>query len=131
MTRAAGLYTFAEYANARLSAQGEIRSMTERLTLAGLGIAGEAGEFAELVKKYLFHGRPLDREKVIKELGDVLWYVMFAADVVGSSLEEVARVNDEKLNERYPQGFTVEAASTRAIETRDEELPPFPKALFP
>lgn len=106
-------YTFAEYSRDRLAAQGEESGFEQRLALSAMGLAGESGEFSEIVKKYLFHGRELDREHAIKELGDILWYIMFAADTIGSSLDEVARANDAKLRERYPNGFTVEAASKR------------------
>ena len=109
-------YSFAAYAMARLGEQREITSPENRMSLAALGLAGEAGEYIELIKKHLFHGKDLDREKAVKELGDVLWYVMFAADSIGSSLDEVARVNDAKLRERYPNGFSVEAARTRRSE---------------
>lgn len=77
------------------------------LGCAGLGLAGEAGEFADLVKKHVYHHHPLDREKAIKELGDVLWYLALGARLLNVRLSEVARVNVEKLRARYPQGFTV------------------------
>lgn len=103
--------TFKEYEIRRLAAQGETRSDYERLNLGALGLCGEAGEFAELIKKHHFHGKPLDREHALKELGDVLWYIMFTANTLGSSLEEIATINDAKLEARYPSGFSVEAAS--------------------
>jgi NTP pyrophosphatase (non-canonical NTP hydrolase) len=109
--------TFDEYERERAAAFGEpLDGYAQELTLGSLGLTGESGEVAELVKKYLFHGKPLDRDKLIKELGDVLWYVMYTARAAGSSLEEVARVNNAKLRERYPNGFSVEAAATRAVE---------------
>jgi NTP pyrophosphatase (non-canonical NTP hydrolase) len=48
---------------------------TERLENAALGLIGEAGEIADLIKKHRHHGHPLDRDKVIDECGDLLWYV--------------------------------------------------------
>lgn len=81
------------------------RSEAERLGNFGLGIAGEAGEVADYIKKVLYHGHPLDKETLCKELGDVLWYVATLATTVGTSLEAVAQTNIEKLKKRYPDGF--------------------------
>jgi NTP pyrophosphatase (non-canonical NTP hydrolase) len=76
------------------------------LACEGMGIAGEAGEVADLLKKHLFHGHPLDKDKLVKELGDVLWYVAALASHLGVDLEEVARANIKKLEKRYPNGFS-------------------------
>lgn len=78
-----------------------------------LGVAGEAGEVADLVKKVVGHGHDLDRDKVKKELGDVLWYVAVLAHRVGFTLEHVAEANVEKLRARYPAGFSEEASKNR------------------
>ena len=78
-----------------------------------LGLCGESGEFADLVKKDLAQGHPLDVNKALRELGDVLWYVAGAACVLGSSLEQVARLNIDKLRARYPDGFSTERSLNR------------------
>tara|TARA_R110002051_G_C8576093_1_gene476559 strand:+ start:40 stop:414 length:375 start_codon:yes stop_codon:yes gene_type:complete len=71
-----------------------------------LGIAGEAGEYCELIKKHTFHGKkPLDLDAAKKELGDVLYYVAMAAKNLQISLDEVAQANVDKLRARYPNGF--------------------------
>ena len=70
-----------------------------------LGLTGESGEFADLLKKRLYQGHKLDVNEATKELGDVLWYVAVAANILGVSLGEVMEVNVEKLKKRYPQGF--------------------------
>lgn len=88
------------------------------LAIFGLGIGGEAGEVQDLVKKHLGHGHPLDKEKLVKELGDVLWYVAAIADQAGVSLEMVAQVNVEKLRKRYPNGFSSEASLNRKAEDK-------------
>ncbi|EAG7718602.1 nucleotide pyrophosphohydrolase, partial [Listeria monocytogenes] len=77
----------------------------QALTNYGLGITGEAGEVADLIKKYAFHGHDLDKESLTKELGDVLWYVSQIAKWADISMETVAELNIEKLKRRYPQGF--------------------------
>ncbi len=104
-------YKFRDYSSARLAAQGHHPQSFDRLILGVMGLSGEVGEVVEHVKKHYFHGKPLLCDHLIKELGDVLWYVMYTADAIGSSLEEVAKANDKKLSERYPEGFTIETAS--------------------
>ena len=78
-----------------------------------LGMTGEAGEFADMIKKHEFHGHELDRDAAIKELGDCLWYAAVAADVLGVSLGEVMQRNVEKLMKRYPNGFSTEDSVAR------------------
>ena len=69
-----------------------------------LGLGGEAGEVQEKFKKIIRDKQgkltEADKDEIIKELGDVLWYVTSVAHLVGSSLEEVARRNNEKLGSR-------------------------------
>lgn len=89
-------------------------SLRERLANAALGLNGEAGEFADTVKKHLFHGHPLDRDALIKELGDVLWYVALACDTLDISLGAVMAANIEKLRRRYPEGFSSERSQQRS-----------------
>ena len=72
---------------------------------AALGMAGESGEVADIVKKHTFQGHDLDVNHVAEEIGDVLWYVAIGAEAIGLSLGEVAQMNIEKLKRRYPDGF--------------------------
>lgn len=85
-----------------------------RLAAYGLGITGEAGEVADLIKKHIGHGHDLDVNKLKLELGDVLWYVSGLAHVLGLSLSEIAEANLAKLNKRYPHGFSSEASKNRS-----------------
>lgn len=82
----------------------------------GMGLAGEAGECADIVKKYLYQGHPLDRKEMIKELGDVAWYLALGATVAGVTLEEVLAENIKKLLGRYPDGFDPERSLHREAE---------------
>ena len=98
--------------------QGEasrtLQNATEkRVVFLALGIAGEAGEVADLFKKHVGHGHPLDVDKLRLELGDVLWYVAAIATMHGLSLSEVAEANLKKLEARYPNGFSTEASIAR------------------
>ena len=74
-----------------------------RLIDAAAGLAEEAGEALSLVRKHLYQGRELDREKLEKELGDVLWCLAMTAKAAGLSLEKVAAANIRKLEERHPE----------------------------
>lgn len=78
-----------------------------------LGLAGEAGEFIDLVKKWRCHEKPFDEIHAKKELGDTLWYVALLCEAFGWTMEEVMSLNIEKLKARYPDGFTPEAANNR------------------
>ena len=85
-----------------------------------LGIAGEAGEYCELIKKSEFHGKMLNKDHAKKELGDVLYYVAMAAANLGIDLEEVAIENSRKLRIRYPDGF-VEGGGRRYPNNDSED----------
>lgn len=79
----------------------------ERLLTAGVGINAEGGEFLEIVKKMIFQGKPWNednREHLIIELGDLLWYVAQATQALGISFEDVVARNVKKLEKRYPSG---------------------------
>ena len=80
---------------------------------AGLGLTGEAGEVADIIKKYLFHGHDLDTAELIKELGDVMWYVALACTVLEVPMEEVMKRNIDKLKRRYPEGFSSDLSINR------------------
>ena len=79
------------------------------LTNCALGLAGESGQLVDLVKNYTFKGHPLDRDDLIHEMGDVLWYLSQVAEWADIPFEEVAQKNIETLNERYPNGFNKQA----------------------
>lgn len=84
------------------------------LEVLALGVAGEGGEVCELVKKHKGHGHPLDKEKLAKEIGDVLWYLATISRIgCGMSLDEVAKMNVLKLRARYPEGFSSERSINR------------------
>jgi len=79
----------------------------------GLGITGEAGEVADIIKKHLHQNHPLDREALIEELGDVAWYIALGCELLGCSLAEVFAANIIKLADRYPTGFDPERSINR------------------
>ena len=74
---------------------------------SAVGISAEGGEFTEIVKKMIFQGKPFDtsnREHLVIELGDVMWYVAQACMALGVTMDEVIEVNVKKLAKRYPEG---------------------------
>ena len=70
-----------------------------------MGLCGEAGEAIDIVKKHLAQGHTLDRDALIKELGDVAWYLAETAHALDVPLEDVLQGNIDKLRSRYPEGF--------------------------
>jgi len=88
-----------------------------RLTTAAVGISAEGGEFMEIVKKMVFQGKPwndANREHLIVELGDVMWYVAQACMALDVSFDDVVERNVEKLKARYPGGeFDVHHSENR------------------
>ena len=87
---------------------------TLRLVHAAMGIAGEAGEVVDAVKKHWVYGKPLDTENVLEECGDILFYVSACLNLCGYSLNDAMAHNVAKLSKRYPDGYTDAAAIARA-----------------
>ena len=80
----------------------------ERILTAAIGICAEGGEFAELVKKAFFQGKPFDEDAQYhakRELGDVCWYIAQACIALDITMDDVIETNIEKLEARYPGGF--------------------------
>jgi NTP pyrophosphatase (non-canonical NTP hydrolase) len=90
---------------------------------AAMGVTGEAGELMDAIKKYTLYGKPLDVENVKEELGDLCWYMSLMIWTIGSTWAEVMAMNHDKLEKRYPSGFTEAAAIARADKA--EEVKPF------
>jgi hypothetical protein len=87
--------------NVLARASNTVHPVSPLLMHGAMGIAGEAGEVMEIVKKAIFYGKEVDVNKVKLELGDVLWYLTLAAKSVGSSLDEIMTLNDQKLAARF------------------------------
>ena len=78
-----------------------------------MGLCGESGEAIDIVKKWLTQGHDLDKEHLIKELGDIAWYLAEAATALDVPLETVLQGNLDKLRQRFPNGFSTEASVHR------------------
>ena len=94
----------------------------ERLLTAAVGISAEGGEFTEIVKKMVFQGKPWNednREHLIIELGDVMWYVAQACMALEIDFDDVVKGNVKKLEKRYPGGsFNIGQSENRAVGDR-------------
>lgn len=99
---------------ARRTQNGKLNSCERRMH-ALHGLASEVGEIHALYQK-TFQGHPLDTDKVVDELGDLLWFAAELADVLGVSLDTVAAHNIRKLRRRYPEGFDAEHSLHREEE---------------
>lgn len=88
---------------------------TIRLLHAAIGLSTESGEVLDMLKKHIYYGRKLDEVNFIEELGDLLWYVGVAVDALGTTFEEVQRINVMKLKERYDGEFSQEKALKRDL----------------
>lgn len=87
--------------------------LSEQIANAALGLAGEAGEVADMIKKWKFQGHLLDPKDIAKELGDICWYIALMSESIGLSFNEILEMNIEKLKKRYPEGFSAERSINR------------------
>ena len=101
-----------QYAALR-TAQTDKLTANELLLNSALGLCGESGEVADLVKKHRFQGHDLDLNHVAKELGDIAWYLAVGAYAIGLDLETIFRMNIDKLKARYPNGFSTDRSLHR------------------
>jgi NTP pyrophosphatase (non-canonical NTP hydrolase) len=84
-----------------------------RMAYVAHGLAGEVGELVDLLKKHIYHDRPLDKTKVAEELGDIFWGWCRALEQFGLRASDVVKATDAKLWKRYPKGFNEADANAR------------------
>ena len=105
--------TINEYQKLAMRTSNRSISPDYHIMNGALGLAGESGEVADIVKKYLMQGHDLDNLHVAKELGDVCWYIAETATAIGYDLETIMQMNIDKLKKRYPEGFDSELSQHR------------------
>lgn len=103
-----------EYQKLAMKTLNQELSQKDILINGVMGLCGESGEVIDIVKKHLAHGHELDKEHIIKELGDVAWYLAETAYALDIDLEQVFQGNINKLKARYPEGFDIEKSKNRA-----------------
>jgi NTP pyrophosphatase (non-canonical NTP hydrolase) len=106
-----GLYAMAEDAH-RLKDFKPTPSQCELLH-AAIGIAGEAGELLDAVRKHVFDGQPLDGDNIIEELGDLCFYLEAAMQAIKMKRADIEELNMAKLSERYKDGYSDQQAQER------------------
>ena len=80
---------------------------------ACMGLCGEAGELTDLVKKFIHHNHSLDHDGLMKEIGDVSYYLVTVCNLFNIDLEMCIKMNEEKLRKRYPNGFNTKDSIER------------------
>lgn len=108
---------FKEYQKLAQRTSNKELSRTEHIINGALGLCGEAGEVADLIKKGLMQGHGIDRARVLEEMGDVMWYLAELAEWMNADLKDVAKGNVEKLRRRFPdeEGFSAERSINREV----------------
>nr|WP_314636570.1 nucleoside triphosphate pyrophosphohydrolase family protein [uncultured Oribacterium sp.] len=93
------------------------KNALDKLMNGVLGLTGESGEVADILKKHCYQGHALEVEHIAIELGDIAWYIAFTANVLGYDFETILQMNVDKLRKRYPDGFSAE----RSIHREEEQ----------
>lgn len=106
---------YQESAGNTSGAHGPLEATDARLAIAAMGLTGEAGEVADYLKKVVGHKHNLDKDTLVKELGDVMWYVAEICNAIGVEMGDVAAENIAKLQARYPDGFSTERSVNRVF----------------
>ncbi len=102
-----------EYQKAAMENLNPALDKKEVLINSVMGLCGESGEAIDIVKKWLMQGHELDKAHLVKELGDVAWYLAEAATALDVPLEVIFQGNLDKLRRRFPNGFDTEASVNR------------------
>lgn len=108
--------TINEYQKLAMTTLNPALSQKEVLINSVMGLCGESGEAVDIVKKHLFQGHELNKEKLAKELGDIAWYLAEAATALDIPLDTIFQGNIDKLKMRYPEGFDPEKSLHRVPE---------------
>ena len=108
--------TINEYQNLAMTTLNPELNRKDVLINGVMGLCGESGEAIDIVKKWLAQGHELDKDKLIKELGDIAWYLAETAYALDVPLEDVLQSNIDKLKRRYPEGFD----SKKSIHRTDD-----------
>jgi hypothetical protein len=108
------LISFSEYVELAARTDQSSGDTMKDITVAAMGMVGEAAETLEHVKKVVEQGHELDIAKIVYEMGDSLWYHGKMSRLIRVPLDVIAYMNIEKLRKRYPDGFSVERSVHRS-----------------
>ena len=87
----------------------------EQLMNMGAGLCGEGGEIIDTLKKALYQGHELDKDNLAEEIGDVMFYLVNLATLLGFNIEDILQGNVDKLKKRYPNGFDADRSINREV----------------
>lgn len=107
--------TLKEYEDSALRTAPEGVGPYHDLLHGGLGVATEAGELLDQIKKQHAYGKDMDIVNLREEIGDVLWYLALLCRATGTTLDQVAYRNIDKLRTRFPNKFSTEKALNRDL----------------
>lgn len=102
-----------EYQKAAMATLNPALDKKDVLINSVMGLCGESGEAIDIVKKWLMQGHELDKEHLVREFGDVAWYLAEDATALDIPLEAVFQGNLDKLRQRFPNGFDTGASVNR------------------
>jgi len=105
----------------KIVAQRLANEKTAAMVHAAAGMATETGEIWDILKKYLGYGKPIDKDHMVEELGDLMWYVWKMSRVINVDLMKIMELNRKKLLKRYSKGFSDEAGLARADKLGEKE----------
>lgn len=105
-----------DYQNLAMKTAKEFDSWIDAAMYGTIKLSGEAGEFSNVIGKAIYHARPLAKEQVVEELGDILWYVAFLAKAFNVTLSDIARANIDKLQARHGEKYNSEFYSRWEVE---------------
>ena len=105
-----------EYQKAAMATLNPALDKKDVLINSVMGLCGESGEAIDIVKKWLMQGHDPDKDHLIKELGDIAWYLAEAATALDVPLDTILQGNLDKLHKRYPDGFSTSASINRQKE---------------
>ena len=111
-----------EYSKLALRTTNGDLSYEDCISNACMGIAGEAGELVDVFKKFLFHDKPVDVNHVVKELGDLLFYMNWLSTKLDIPWDVIMTVNIAKLSARYPNGFSAHDSNNRDLYKEEEAI---------
>ncbi|MCB0379145.1 MAG: nucleoside triphosphate pyrophosphohydrolase family protein [Bdellovibrionales bacterium] len=94
----------------------------QRLLHGGIGLATEAGEFLDALKKHVFYGKELDTVNLREEMGDIFWYCAIIADELEVDFKDVMERNIAKLKARYGEKFSEDKANHRDLDEERQIL---------
>ena len=79
--------------------------LKKHLLNASAGISVESAEVLQSIQRYVYCGKDLNKDHIVEECGDVLWYISYLLTKLGVSLEECLRLNLTKVIKKYPERF--------------------------